>query len=70
MVRFKSLANSEVEGKEMEKTLVPKGEQRMEGGEEARVIMRVHEQGETVGETRYGASCRIDLKGILGSGKL
>jgi hypothetical protein len=45
MVRFKSLANSEVEGKEMEKTLVPKGEQRMEGGEEARVILRVHEQG-------------------------
>ena len=54
----------------MEETLVPKGEQRIEGGEEARVIMRVHEQGGTVGETRYGASCRIDLKGILGSGKL
>jgi hypothetical protein len=45
MVRFKSLANSQVEGKEMEETLVPKGEQRIEGGEEARVIMRVHEQG-------------------------
>ena len=29
----------------MEETLVPKGEQRIEGGEEARVIMRVHEQG-------------------------
>jgi hypothetical protein len=28
----------------MEETLVPKGEQRIEGGEEARVIMRVHEQ--------------------------
>ena len=25
MVRFKSLANSQVEGKEMEETLVPKG---------------------------------------------
>jgi hypothetical protein len=45
MVRFKSLANSQVEGKEMEETLVPKGEQRIEGGEEARVIMRLHEQG-------------------------
>jgi hypothetical protein len=45
MVRFKSLANSQVEGKEMEETLVPKGEQRIEGGGEARVIMRVHEQG-------------------------
>jgi hypothetical protein len=59
-----------VEGKELEETLVPQGEQRIEGGKEARVIMRVHEQGETVGETRYGASCRIDLKRILGSGKL
>jgi hypothetical protein len=49
---------------------VPQGDQRIEGGEEARVIMWVHEQGETVGETRYGVSCRIDLKGILGSGKL
>jgi hypothetical protein len=29
----------------MEETLVPKGEQRIEGGEEARVMMRVHEQG-------------------------
>jgi hypothetical protein len=27
-------------------------------------------KGGTVGETRYGASCRIDLKGILGSVKL
>jgi hypothetical protein len=45
MVRFKSLANSQVEGKEMEETLVPKGEQRIEGGEEARVIMWVHQQG-------------------------
>ena len=54
----------------MEGALVPEGERRIEGGEEARVIMRVHEQGGTVGKTRYGASCRIDLKGILGSGKL
>jgi hypothetical protein len=29
----------------MEETLLPKGEQRIEGGEEARVMMRVHEQG-------------------------
>jgi hypothetical protein len=36
MVRFKSLANSQVEGKEMEETLVPKGEQRIEGGEEGK----------------------------------
>jgi hypothetical protein len=70
MVRIKSLANSQVEGKELEETLVQQGEQLIEGGEEVRVIMRVHEQGETVGETRYSASCRIDLKGILGSGKL
>ena len=45
MARIKSLANSEVEGKEMEATLVPKGGQRAEGGEEARVMMRVHGQG-------------------------
>jgi hypothetical protein len=29
----------------MEETLVPKEGQRVEGGEEARVMMRVHEQG-------------------------
>jgi hypothetical protein len=44
MARIKSLANSLVEGKEMEATLVPKGGQRAEGGEEARVMMRVHGQ--------------------------
>ena len=32
MVRIKSLANSSVEGKEMEETLVLKGEQQTEGG--------------------------------------
>jgi hypothetical protein len=29
----------------MEGALVPEGERRIEGGEEARVILRMHEQG-------------------------
>jgi hypothetical protein len=69
-VRIKSLANSSVEGKEMKGALVPGGELRIEGGEEAKSYCGYTSKGGTVGETRYGASCRIDLKGILGSGKL
>ena len=45
MARIKSLANSKVEGQKMEATLVPNGGLRAEGGEEARVMMRVHGQG-------------------------
>jgi hypothetical protein len=54
----------------MEATLVPKGGQRAEGGEEARSHDAGARASGTVGETRYVPSCRIDLKGILGSGKL
>ena len=46
------------------------------GGNELRVERRQESRygctskGGTVGKTRYVASCRIDFKGILGSGKL
>jgi hypothetical protein len=70
MARIKSLANSEVEGKEMEATLVPKEGQRAECGEEARVMMQVHGQEWNCWRNTLIPSCRIDLKGILGSGKL
>jgi hypothetical protein len=55
----------------MEETLVPKREQRIEGGERRQESRYgCTSKGGTVGKTRYVASCRIDLKGILGSGKL
>ncbi len=46
----------------MEATLVPKGKQRDEGGEEARIMMRVHGQdpsecGKTSGDAQESIFC-------------